>query len=194
MLINLLCSHCDISFDKPDRQYRHYQKKGQTRFYCSRTCRAQAYSRRCQESFDIWKFIDKRGPDECWPWQHRTNKDGYGIVTYKFRTVGAHRVVFLITHGLEDLAGVVMHTCDFPPCCNPRHLKAGSRQDNSDDCMAKNRIYSKLKEDQVLIIIERLMNGDSPTAIARDFAVKKSSIFAIKKQTVWKRVWAKVLL
>jgi hypothetical protein len=60
--------------------------------------------------------------------------------------------------------------------------------------MAKNRIYSKLKEDQVLIIIERLMNGDSPTAIARDFAVKKSSIFAIKKQTVWKRVWAKVLL
>lgn len=34
---------------------------------------------------------------------------------------------------------VIMHTCDNPPCVNPRHLRQNTPQANNDDKVAKGR-------------------------------------------------------
>jgi DNA-binding transcriptional regulator YiaG len=38
----------------------------------------------------------------------------------------AHRIAYRQVNGEIPAGLVVMHTCDFPPCCNPDHLVAGT--------------------------------------------------------------------
>ena len=47
---------------------------------------------------DVWKYIDVRGLDECWPWNGRIttvkNGQGYGYIGIGRKCYMAHRVVF----------------------------------------------------------------------------------------------------
>lgn len=87
-----------------------------------------------------------------------------------------------------------MHSCDNPPCCNPRHLSPGTRQDNVDDCVRKGRVVSlkgstrgnaKLTEQQVLHILDLRENGATQRAIASKFGVHHSTVGAILKGKKW---------
>lgn len=70
------------------------------------------------------------------------------------------RISLWIDSGVEVPQGlVVMHSCDNPPCVNPKHLRPGTKMDNSRDCVNKKRNVfgerhskSKLTESQVLNI------------------------------------------
>ncbi len=97
----------------------------------------------------FWTKVDKAaGPDACWPWtgakQHKDprypTRGGYGwfLVNGKQRYV--HRHVLEITLGRPLAPGeIAMHSCDNPPCCNPRHLHPGTHADNMADMVAKGR-------------------------------------------------------
>lgn len=89
----------------------------------------------------FWLKIDKRGPDECWPWKAavRRKDEGYGAFYFELRQQPASRVAWILTNGevSDDLE--VCHTCDNPPCCNPGHLFLGTRKQNNDDKVAKKR-------------------------------------------------------
>lgn len=89
----------------------------------------------------VWWRIEARiaygDPLVCWPWRGATDTNGYGHVRVASRVWKAHRAVFLKHHGF--LPEVVMHTCDNPPCCNPLHLRAGTKALNNDDKMQKGR-------------------------------------------------------
>lgn len=86
-------------------------------------------------------------PDECHEWTAFKSKDGYG----RFRAFGghpvflSHRVAYSLHHGVDlpcEEVGkptCVLHTCDNPSCCNPRHLWLGSRVDNNRDRARKGR-------------------------------------------------------
>lgn len=39
----------------------------------------------------FWRYVDRRGPDECWDWTGAT-RDGYGRVWADGRMATAHRV------------------------------------------------------------------------------------------------------
>lgn len=96
---------------------------------------------------DILARVDRRGPDECWPWTgpcHKTHL--YGQVYYNGTTENAHHVVYEIWYGRVVPKGVhVMHSCDNRPCCNPAHLSEGTPKQNEADKKAKGRTPTGLR-------------------------------------------------
>lgn len=86
----------------------------------------------------FWSKVDRRGADECWPWLALTNNEGYGVAFINRVQYRSHRVSMALD-GRDPLDLFGCHTCDNPPCCNPRHLFAGSQLDNMGDCAAKGR-------------------------------------------------------
>jgi hypothetical protein len=81
--------------------------------------------------------------DECLPYP-KTDKDGYGIIQNRINGsnlhIRAHRLVYQIVNScILSRSELVLHKCDNPPCCNPRHLFLGTDKDNSDDKVSKGR-------------------------------------------------------
>lgn len=88
----------------------------------------------------FWSKVDRRGPNECWPWAASLGSRGYGQFVYLGRPAPASRVAWIITHGHELTSEqFVCHTCDNRPCCNPAHLWLGSLADNLRDMFRKGR-------------------------------------------------------
>lgn len=88
----------------------------------------------------FWCRVDKSGgEDACWPWLGPRFGGGYGQVYFHGRGQGAHRVAHLLGNGGLDSTLKVLHHCDNPPCCNPKHLFVGTAKDNSTDMVAKGR-------------------------------------------------------
>ncbi len=103
----------------------------------------------------FWKYVDVRGPDECWPWtgyttrrrgrRQRTNRAGAreGRINNQVggagtrRMLRASRVALAIATGEwhDDLEAC--HTCDNPLCCNAKHLYWGSHERNMADMVDK---------------------------------------------------------
>ena len=96
----------------------------------------------------LWKYVTKRGPDECWNWFGKSMIRGYGLLGIGGRKDGkmlAHRVSWILANGPIPEGGpephgyVVMHTCDNRLCCNPAHLRLGTQYDNIEDMNRKGR-------------------------------------------------------
>src|SRR6266567_7092181 len=82
-----------------------------------------------------WEKVDVRGPDECWPWTASRHPYGYGWFRLDQKTmVQAHRYGLTLALGRPIKPGYEScHTCNNPPCCNPKHLYEGTHQDNAQD-------------------------------------------------------------
>lgn len=86
----------------------------------------------------FWRRVSKN-PDGCWEWDGHRSALGYGMTTYKSRSIGAHRLAWILTHGSIPEGMFICHHCDNPPCCNPAHLFMGSPAANSFDMKNKGR-------------------------------------------------------
>lgn len=96
----------------------------------------------------LWSKVDIKGEDECWNWLGYKNAGKYGRTWINDRGYYAHRVIFdlafpntitLSAPKDTDETGFLLHTCDNPSCCNPKHLFVGTHADNMADKVAKNR-------------------------------------------------------
>ena len=96
----------------------------------------------------LWRQIEKRGPDECWPWISKSLVAGYGTIGVggkHGKKELAHRAVWIVTHGPIPDGGpyphgyVVMHICDNRLCCNPAHLRLATQAENVADMHEKGR-------------------------------------------------------
>lgn len=87
----------------------------------------------------FWALVSVSDPEECWPWLGTRVGVGYGRVQVdRVRTV-AHRVAYELAVGPIPEGLLVLHRCDNPPCCNPKHLFVGTSSDNAQDALAKGR-------------------------------------------------------
>jgi HNH endonuclease len=137
------------------------------------------------------------GLNSCWPWQGIIGPTGYGIFTINGKNYKAHRVSYLLANGRIDDNLLVLHTCDFRSCVNPKHLHQGTAKDNSQDAVHKKRntkVFGeqngnhKLTQRQVKAI--RMMYGDrlaSQKAIAKAFGVCEATISYIVRGYRWKK-------
>ena len=85
----------------------------------------------------FWAKVEKG--DGCWEWQGSRQKRGYGLFRIKGRLHKAHRAALMMS-GVEVPDGLcVLHSCDNPPCCNPAHLRLGTKGENNTERHAKGR-------------------------------------------------------
>src|SRR5262245_26563437 len=141
----------------------------------------------------FWGYVEKRGPDECWPWTAalRPQPFDYGVFHDEHETLWrAHRYAFFLTHGF--VPKVVRHTCDNPPCCNHAHLVHGKKKDNTADMYARGRApigmlhgIVKLTDDQVR---EIRASSELQRVIAERFGVDRAHISLIRSRKIWKHV------
>jgi len=87
--------------------------------------------------------------DECIDFPLLSDQ-GYGRITCridnKTRYLKVHRIVYSYLNNTELASSdVIMHTCDRPSCCNPKHLKKGTHKENMDDRDAKGRVASGVR-------------------------------------------------
>ena len=151
----------------------------------------------------FWSKVDRSGgPGACWPWTAGRHERGYGLFAVPSGKSGgksrrAHRLALESRLGYRLLPSEVARheVCNNPPCCNPCHLSPGSVLDNRADCVKAGRqargeiaAAHKLTADLARAIRSRARAGESPTALGREFGVRKYVIQKIRDGKSWGHV------
>ncbi len=155
----------------------------------------------------FWQKVRVCGADDCWVWtgatKARSKANGwsaakYGKMLHRGRQVSAHIISYEIANGPIGRGLFVCHSCDNPPCCNPKHLWAGTQQENNRDMWSKKRArpnglnargsrnsQSILTEDDIPAIRSLIENGLSQTAVAKKYGVTVQAINRIHRGVAW---------
>lgn len=175
---------------------RGYVKGEPRRFIAGHGIRVRKYPP-MEERF--WSKVNRIDDgNSCWEWTGGTTDWGYGILgTNRYGNIRAHRFAWELENGPIPDGLWVLHKCDNPRCVRVSHLFLGSHQDNMSDMVEKGRANSgirpkgsdhgnsKLNEDQVTEIRSRTATGESKIAIAAEFGVSVSLIYAIHNRHIW---------
>lgn len=162
---------------------------------------AERLSEDVQAAF--WSRVEKRSPNECWPWHGSFDRQGRG----KFWVAGtgkhhrAPRISLIIRTGeFPPKATFACHTCDNPACVNPDHLWWGTRSENMKDCGAKGRHPAQTKfygsanhntaltENDVRKIRAQYHAGVPPRVLAEQYGTISSNIWKIATGRSWRHV------
>lgn len=129
------------------------------------------------------RHISKSG---CWEYVGKTMY-GYGVMTYKRRTRGVHRIAAMVWLGMDIESRLfVCHKCDNRRCFNPDHFFLGDAQDNMGDASRKMRLpQAKLTPAQAVEIYKRVANGELTTNVSREYGVSRATVGSIKSGQSW---------
>jgi len=152
----------------------------------------------------LWSKVDIKGEDECWPWKGALKKDGYGRVQINEWNYYAHRVIFNLAYpGVIELkapksyaeTGFLLHTCDNPSCCNPKHLESGTQADNVKDMWLRNRAKPQGKTPFTLAdyqqVIKEYKDGVTVQELTKKWKRDRSTISGIVNG--WYKPYLKLL-
>jgi len=138
----------------------------------------------------FWSRVARRHPDKCWLWIARCN-NGYGQFCIDGHNYRAHRVAYKLARR-DPGAFHVLHACDTPRCCNPRHLVRGTHDENSQHCVRRGRKVrgsahpsAKLTATKVRAILRSEASG---AALASKYGVSGALISRIRNGKAWKHV------
>ena len=140
----------------------------------------------------LWARVNKTSG--CWNWTGALNIYGYGQIGLSGKLAAVHRLVWESVNGKIPEGLCVCHHCDNPKCVNPAHLFIGTPQDNSRDCLAKERQArgeghgsAKLTEEQVK---EIRVCGGLQKDIAAVYGVHQYTISTIRSGKTWNHALA----
>lgn len=141
-----------------------------------------------QQAQRFWKKIIQYTPDKCWPWIGSTLKDGRGQIRIDWNCYVAPRIAWFLYFHTDPHPYDVLHSCDNPSCCNPRHLFLGTQQENMKDASRKGRHGKKLTTDQVKSILLRHLAGMANGDIAAEFGVSETTVSYIGNGHTWNQI------
>lgn len=195
--VERVCEWCGVTFITTNGRIR----QGAGRFH-SRDCwRAWLNGRWTPEQLAdrFWARVDRRNPDECWPWLGgRIGADGYGSCYWDRKTVLTHRLAYFLGHG-EWPQPQANHRCNNPRCCNPTHIYAGTPKQNREDWLATGKKRgpgpqgernptSRLNDVRVRLIRRLLSDGWSRRDVARLTDVSRHTITDIAVGRTWRHL------
>jgi hypothetical protein len=77
---------------------------------------------------------------DCLEYTGARSKNGYGVIWVDGKWLGAHRLAWALANNKPVPNGKhILHSCDNPPCCEPGHLRPGTRSQNMVDMVARGR-------------------------------------------------------
>lgn len=109
----------------------------------------------------------------------------------------AHVIAWEIANGRTVPDGlVVRHTCDNPPCIEPRHLILGTQAENVADMFARNRCdrtgernnSAKVTAEAVQAIRAKHAVGQKVSSLSREYGISESQVKNIVTRKQWKEV------
>lgn len=136
----------------------------------------------------FWDKVEKRGPNECWPWKAAVGTFGHGRFKVAGKLYSPHRIALTLSKGPIPDGENALHSCDNPPCCNPAHLSAGTQSKNAKDAFRRGRRRgprAKLTPTDVAAI---RADPRSAAELMRAYGVTATCISHIRTRTTWKRV------
>lgn len=173
------------------------------RKFCSQGCYWENRREENQKLIPIrfWLQVDKNGPvpehypelGNCWIWTGP--HQNYGLVQVKRRTMGAHKLSWILEFGAVPSGLFVCHKCDVKLCIRPTHLFLGTPQDNSSDAVGKGITargdkhgMAILKTEEVKTIRELGKSGMKGVELAGIFGVTQGTISSIRLGKSWKHL------
>ncbi len=141
----------------------------------------------------FWSKVDKKGPQECWPWNGTRGKGERGQFWLSGRMSGAPRVSWVIEHREDIPPGYfACHSCDNAWCVNPAHLWLGDVTDNARDALSKGRYrvharhpLAKLDIHKVRDARRRMADGETYIELAREYGVDSKTMWSVSKGLIW---------
>lgn len=176
------CQRCSAAFQS---------SPSKNRVFCSRECYAATIRKDPVSRF--WKRVDRKGPDECWPWTaaRTLKRGGYGAIGIGRRVVLAHRFSWQIHNGPIRGGLFVCHHCDNPPCVNPKHLFLGDAKDNAVDKVSKGRQSRRTGDDSPRAkltawqVIEIRQDPRLHRVIAEQYGISAGHVGCVKSLKAW---------
>lgn len=174
---------------------RHYPRTWNAKKYCGTTCRNKNLKSTKPLADRFWEKVDKSaGPDGCWPWLGARDTFGYGrIRTSDGGIDGSNRIAWELINGPIPHDGshhgiCVLHKCDNPGCCNPKHLFLGNMGTNVRDMTQKNRHgMMKLTPEQV-VEIRSLKDKMTYREIGDLYGVSHQMVYFIMTRQSWRHI------
>lgn len=140
----------------------------------------------------FWSRVRRAGANDCWPWLGARD-GGYGQLSYQGKIWRAHRLAWKLTRG--SFRNFVLHRCDNPICCNPKHLFLGTQADNNRDRMLKGRDgdHKGMKHGRAVLTDKavkfiRAKPEFSGADLARRFGVTRTTVSRVRLWKSWTHV------
>jgi hypothetical protein len=150
----------------------------------------------------LWRHTSKSvDVNACWPWtgcligRYGRISTGTRDRNGRYGVERAHRVSYEIHNGPIPPGLFVLHSCDNPPCVNPKHLHLGTNVDNMREAVERKRFplgeakaTARLSEQQVCEMRRRLHAGERVGAVAGAYGVDRSTVRRVASGIYWGHV------
>jgi hypothetical protein len=120
---------------------------------------------------------------------------GYGAIRVGGKVVRINALICEAWHGERPPGAQAAHSCGNPACWAGEHLRWASPQENMADKVTDGTLVrgerhggAKLTEADVLAIRLRHSQGDTATALAREYGVTVACASQIVRRLSWKHI------
>lgn len=174
---NRICDHCGVSRCARRAKYCSYE--------CKNAVQRQPLADR------LAKYITQSGPDECWLWTGRVVRN-YGQLKINGKGIRSHRLAWELANGPIPDGQWVLHHCDRPLCCNPKHLFLGTVLENNRDAAQKRRHTHGSRHHQAKLTAEQVHqirnSVGTPKEIGKRFGISGSHVGNLRYHRSWKHL------